>query len=516
MDAAQLSSPGDVLANRYRIEEVIGQGGFGAVFRATQLNLNRGVALKVLLPSLVTSVGNLDRFRREAELAQQLEHPNTVRLYDFGQHEGMLFLVFELLRGQALDALISTNGPSPPARVARLVSQVLKSLMEAHSRGIVHRDIKPSNIFVTSFQGEPDFVKVLDFGIAKPVMNRESTTLTSDGQLIGTPSYMAPEQVVGDQLGPWTDVYALGLVMAEALSGQVVFTGQTSMKVCMDQASSDPAPLPAAVFQSPLGQIVQKATQKVPANRYASAEDMFADLQATASMLTHQPSHGAAASHSEGAHVAGPSMVYGATEVPTGDRGMAPGASYPHVTPQLTPPALAASASTTAGQVTTGSAGSGSKSGPLVVALVLGGLVVVGTFFVGLAAIGASIDDDDIDPAPFVEGPAALPISVAGLEDLESEDVEQRIRRAGFGFTGTPSVRDEPGVRASVFPVSGAGRSGVVTFFEYEDEGLASAHEIGLRGQPGAAAREGASLIHVSVTPDKQASLELLRAILTQ
>lgn len=503
MAPAPLLAPGDILANRYRIEEVIGKGGFGAVFRATQLNLGRSVALKVLLPTLVDSVGNIDRFRREAELAQQLEHPNTVRLYDFGQHEGMLFLVFELLRGQALDAIIAQAGPSLPDRVARLASQVLKSLMEAHSRGIVHRDIKPSNIFVASFQGEPDFVKVLDFGIAKPVTHRDKNTLTSDGQIIGTPSYMAPEQVTGDKLGPWTDVYSLGLVMAEALTGQVVFTGATSMKVCMDQASPDPVPLPAGVFQSALGEVVHRATQKVPANRYTSAEDMLAALEVAAKSLPQSSHHAPVPAPHQTAGAAAPAqsaLAYQGTH----------GGALAEASAQAPSPVVvdAGELGAPTGAVER-KVPARSSSAALVIALLAGGLVVVGTFVFGLIVLGASFDDEDA-----FGGSATTPSGSGDLAVLTSDDVEERIEEAGFAFAVTPSIRDDPGVRTSVFPVIRNGQTGVVTFYQFRSATDAIATEAEVRRQPGASARQGVNVIHVRIGGSSSESQELLGSII--
>jgi len=216
--------PGDVVAGRYRVEALLGRGGFGVVYQAVQLNMGRGVALKVLLAEALAHVEGFARFRHEAELAQRLSHPNTVRLYDFGETEaGLPFTAWELLRGRPLDATLRAERTLSPPRVARIGAQVLKSLMEAHEIGIVHRDVKPSNLFLCEFTGETDFVKVLDFGIAKSLSNGPG--LTRDGAILGTPSYMAPEQVAGEEVTPATDLYALGLVMAEALAGRPVFSG---------------------------------------------------------------------------------------------------------------------------------------------------------------------------------------------------------------------------------------------------------------------------------------------------
>src|SRR5688572_23444445 len=199
--------PGAVVAGRYRVEELVGRGGFGMVFRATQLNLGRAVALKMLLPELLVGK-SLERFYREAQLAQRLEHPNCIRVYDVGDADGYPYIACEFLRGRPLDELLHEQGPQPVPRVARIGIQVLKALMEAHSLGIVHRDIKPSNIMLCDYAGEPDFVKVLDFGIAKQLSETDAPAITAFGGLVGTPAYMAPEQVKTGVVGPGTDLYA--------------------------------------------------------------------------------------------------------------------------------------------------------------------------------------------------------------------------------------------------------------------------------------------------------------------
>ncbi len=270
--------PGDVVAGRYRIDSVLGQGGFGVVFKAEQLALGRSVALKMLLPEAIQHDQGLSRFRREAQLAQRLEHPHTVRLYDFGQTDlGLPYIAFELLRGRGLDEALRQDGPMPAARVAHIVAQVLKSLMEAHALGIIHRDIKPPNIFLCDIPGERDFVKVLDFGIAKPTTSN-ATVLTQAGLSLGTPPFMSPEQVRGETLGPPSDLYSLGLLMAELLTGRMVYEG-TATDVFMEQISPRPVPLPESLRYSPLAGVLFRATEKDLTRRYASAEQMLRDLE---------------------------------------------------------------------------------------------------------------------------------------------------------------------------------------------------------------------------------------------
>ncbi len=276
---------GDIVAGRYRVEALLGRGGFGVVYRAVQLDAGREVALKVLLAEALDQADSLARFRREAELAQRLEHPNTVRLHDFGETErGLPFIAWEMLRGRSLDEVIRAEGGLATPRVAVIAVQALKALMEAHQRGVVHRDVKPSNLFLCQVSGERDFVKVLDFGIAKSLS--AGAGLTQDGAILGTPGYMAPEQVASGDVTPATDLYALGLVMAEAIAGRPVFAGDSGLAVCMAQLSDAPVPLPPVVLASPLAAVITRATRKAPAARFASAAEMLAQIEASTPSLS--------------------------------------------------------------------------------------------------------------------------------------------------------------------------------------------------------------------------------------
>jgi serine/threonine-protein kinase len=277
-DPAVKLPQGTLIGGRYRVEEPLGQGGYGAVFRATQLNLDRPVAIKLLLGE-AHGEDATERFRREAETLQQLEHPNIVRLLDFGVGEGGApYLVFELLLGQTLDQLIRAEGPLPASRVARVAEQVLKALMEAHARGFVHRDIKPANIFLSNFQGEPDFVKVLDFGIAKGAHTR---ALTGQGMVVGTLPYMSPEQLgAPGEIGSATDLFALGLTMAEALTGEPVYKDVLLPQLIESHRGPDPVLFPPVVLASPLAQVIQRACQKHPELRHANAKEMLNHLMA--------------------------------------------------------------------------------------------------------------------------------------------------------------------------------------------------------------------------------------------
>jgi serine/threonine protein kinase len=270
---AEIPGPGTLLGERYRLDELIGEGAFSQVFRASDLQSNEDVALKLLGAGSV-EVAGLERFRREAELARKLVHPNSVRLLDFDLESTPAFIVYELLEGQTLESLLAKEGPMSEAGVVVIASQVLMSVREAHSIGAVHRDIKPANIFICRGVG---LVKVLDFGIARTTGNAEAP-LTAAGLLIGTPRYMPPEQIRGSEPIPAMDVYAVGMMMAEMLTGEPVLRC-TAVEACLAQLEPARIPLPERVERSGLAAVIRRATEKDLDVRYANAAEMLAGLR---------------------------------------------------------------------------------------------------------------------------------------------------------------------------------------------------------------------------------------------
>ncbi|MEP7122867.1 MAG: serine/threonine-protein kinase [Byssovorax sp.] len=427
--------PGTLIGDRYRIEQRIGQGGFGAVFQATQLNLGRAVALKVLHADLLEG-GGLQRFQREAALVQRLEHPNIVRLLDFGRaQDGSPFLVFELLKGQTLESVIVRTHGVPAARVARIAGQILKALMEAHSLGIVHRDIKPANVFVSDFQGERDFVKLLDFGIAT---GNDEQVLTRRGEVVGTPAYMAPEQVSGRGATFASDLYALGLLMSEALSGRPVFEGMSGVEIAHAQISANPVPHAAAALQSPLGQVIHRATQKQPERRYASAGEMLAHLEAA------MPGERVSGAGPTPAGIDSASAIQRAY-APTGMLGTpsgAPSASYPGASPgQAATPARKAKGSTS----------------PWVVYSVVGvggGVILGGLALLVVAITGRSnTPSRAAGPAPSGSAAGAAATALSWTSGSEMNTVEAKIN-ADAVVDFVTFVRD-PGLRLCAFDGTG-------------------------------------------------------------
>jgi len=225
---------GRIFDRRYRINELIGSGGMGAVYRATQLGMNREVALKVLGRGVADSDKQAHRFKQEAHASSRLQHPNTIRVFDSGQTEdGRLFLAMEYLKGDTLTEVLKRGKTLSIDRAGHIVRQICKSLAEAHQNGIVHRDLKPDNIFITDIFGEQDFVKVLDFGIAKSSDSEEMASLTQTGFICGTPRYLSPEQALGRPVDGRSDLYSLGVILYEVLTGAPPFMAATPIALVM-------------------------------------------------------------------------------------------------------------------------------------------------------------------------------------------------------------------------------------------------------------------------------------------
>lgn len=273
---------GDLLKDRYRIERPLGEGGFAAVFKAFDTTTGANVAIKILDPLMSRRQEFSQRFLREVETISALTHYNTIRVTDKGEtSSGCLFLVMELLEGGSLDDLIEDKGPMPPFLVRSVATQVLRSLSEAHSKNIIHRDIKPANIFLVQMPGENDHVKVLDFGIAKSMDGGEEAALTSTGQVMCSPHYVAPERVVDHVTVPSSDIYSLGVSMIEMLEGKPPYTSDTPIQLVMKHARlDDPVPMLPSTAEGPLGAIIRKATAKDHRQRYQSALEMLQDLKA--------------------------------------------------------------------------------------------------------------------------------------------------------------------------------------------------------------------------------------------
>jgi eukaryotic-like serine/threonine-protein kinase len=279
---------GQTVNGKYFIHQLLGRGGMGDVYKATHLTLDRPVALKLLKKLFHSDPSLVQRFHREARAASRLNHPNSITIIDFGQtDDGALFMAMEFLAGRPLERVVSDEHPLPEWRVVHMGAQILAALGEAHSLGIIHRDLKPANVMVEPRRDEPDFVKVLDFGIAK--LNEPGgggAGLTQAGIVCGTPGYMSPEQVRGEELDARSDLYAVGVILYEMLTGVLPFESDTPMGLVTKHLVEDPPPLgvraPGVVVSPALEGIIMRALARDRTHRFASADDMRAHLLACA------------------------------------------------------------------------------------------------------------------------------------------------------------------------------------------------------------------------------------------
>ncbi len=262
---------GKELDGRYQIIEKLGEGGMGAVYRASQLGLGREVAIKVVSSHLVSDPDVVKRFLREAKLASRLTHPNAVAVLDFNQTEdGLFYLVMELVAGRTLDKAIEEEKIFKPARLVRIGAQVCDALEGAHSLSIVHRDLKPSNIMLLA--SGRDLVKVLDFGLAKSVAPDQAvTTMTNAGALLGTPAFMPPELALGEPCDGRADLYSLGIILYLLGSGQLPFMSDSVHELIAMQGTETAPPM----FGVPpaIAQVIDRMLQKRPADRYQTAAE---------------------------------------------------------------------------------------------------------------------------------------------------------------------------------------------------------------------------------------------------
>jgi beta-lactam-binding protein with PASTA domain/tRNA A-37 threonylcarbamoyl transferase component Bud32 len=261
---------------RYEVLERVGAGGMAEVYRARDELLGRDVAVKVLSERFARDLSFVERFRREAQSAANLNHPNIVSLYDYGSDNGTYFIVMEYIDGRPLDDIIRREGVLLPERAAEIASDIAEALHKAHGGGLVHRDIKPSNVMITS-GGQ---TKVTDFGIARAVASDGEQTVTQTGMVIGTASYLSPEQAQGNPVDARSDVYSLGCVLYEMLTGSPPFQGESPLAIAYKHVREDPPPPSHANPDVPaaLDAIVMKALAKNPENRFSSALEMKHDL----------------------------------------------------------------------------------------------------------------------------------------------------------------------------------------------------------------------------------------------
>jgi serine/threonine-protein kinase len=290
---------GETVDGRYRVLERIGSGGMGIVYKVEHLRMGKIAAMKVLHRDLVAHADVVKRFRREAEAVSRLANPHTVQTFDFGTAGGALYLVMEYVRGEDLGTILRRDGPMPWARAAPIFVQICEALAEAHELGIVHRDLKPENIVVVHGKDGRDHAKVLDFGLAK-ISAREEPAADSTGQgmIIGTPFYMAPEQIRGEELDGRADVYALGAVLYRVLTGEPPFAAQSPVgvltKALTDELVAPRRRKPELGLPETVDRVVTRAMARSRDERYPTVDALKADLERAAPGAEPAPRVGAA------------------------------------------------------------------------------------------------------------------------------------------------------------------------------------------------------------------------------
>lgn len=273
---------GTLLGDRFQVQARIGHGGSGAVYRAEHVTLRRKVAVKVLHKELSHDELAVERFRREATTVTEIDNDHIVEIYDFGRtRDGRLYLAMELLEGETLDALLARERTLPVSQVADILIQVGSALVEAHAIGYVHRDVRPRNIYLAVRHGQPAFIKLLDFGLAKLVEPDAHVSSTNLGMTFGDPRYMSPEQARGDRVDRRSDLYQLGCVAYEMLTGAPPFVGDRVLAILTKQVNEIPEPLPTRRPDAPLWieAACAKLLAKDPDNRFATATRMIDALQ---------------------------------------------------------------------------------------------------------------------------------------------------------------------------------------------------------------------------------------------
>jgi eukaryotic-like serine/threonine-protein kinase len=277
---------GRVIADRFKIVSLIARGGMGKVYRAEQAPLGRLCAVKVLNPNYN---GDADpefhqRFFREASITSQISHPNSVTIFDYGKTDDEIYyMAMEYLEGQTLHHALREGGVMSEERVGRIAAQICRALREAHSLDVIHRDLKPANIFLTRHGDDEDFVKVLDFGLVKHLSERPEEQLTQTGLFMGSPKYMAPEQIQGGHVDARTDIYSLGIIMYEMLAGKVPFDRPTSVNILMAHVGEPPPPMrevnPNLVCSPVFEELVMRCIAKDPAERYRTMEEVLVSIK---------------------------------------------------------------------------------------------------------------------------------------------------------------------------------------------------------------------------------------------
>lgn len=273
---------GKVIDGKYKIQSILGEGGMAVVYRAYHDKMERTVVIKVMQGWLLSNRNAVERFEREAKLTAKLNHPNIVTVFDCGVLNGKEpYLVMEFIKGESLGDKIARQGALPCATAANIIIQICRGLQEAHNSGVIHRDLKPDNILLQDRTDRPDWVKIVDFGISH--LAQGSKRLTKTGKMVGTPEYIAPEQLKDKPIDIRTDLYALGIILYETLTGRVPFEGESAESILMKHLLESPPPMSEMIDDlgdgSAFDEVVDKALKKDPDERYQTATELRLDVE---------------------------------------------------------------------------------------------------------------------------------------------------------------------------------------------------------------------------------------------
>ncbi|HEY9684349.1 MAG TPA: serine/threonine-protein kinase [Drouetiella sp.] len=285
---------GRTISNRFLVESIIGEGGMGVVYKASQAESKQQVAVKILRPELMNDELAVRRFKHEAVATSRLSHPHIVAMYDYGSTvDGYLFMVMEIIEGKSLAKLVHERRSLSAMRTNRIIGQVCQALEHAHQNGVIHRDLKPGNILLTTTDDEEDYVKLVDFGIAKLILpdgQVDETQIEQEGEVLGSPLYMSPEQCLGREIDGRCDIYALGVVLYETLMGKGPFVGRTAQETIEMQLQKAPAPFatkrPDLQLPARLEAVVFKALAKKAGERQQTMRQLALELDEATTKAT--------------------------------------------------------------------------------------------------------------------------------------------------------------------------------------------------------------------------------------
>ncbi len=439
---------GQVLGGKYRVMARVGEGGMGALYMAQHTELGRPVAVKVLVEKLSKDEKYLRRFQQEAKLAASLSHPNVTHVYDYGQLEsGAPYLVMDYLEGKTLAALLQERGYLSVAAALPIFQQICKGLAHAHGRGLVHRDLKPSNIMLTESDGER-IAKVLDFGIAKEVDNTQH--LTQTGELFGSPLYMSPEQCSGSQIDARSDIYSIGCLLYEVLSGNVPLRGDTIVQTIFKHMNELPPPIkevcPPANVSPAVEDVIRKAMAKNRDERYQTVGEMS---EALFRAVSGAASAAAPAAAAVGAAAAG---VAPATAAPLEDKTVV----------DITGGGGASSKSSAAAS---DSAATSNKSGGIVISPIAGIAILLAAFaLLGAVALIVGVAGRNPPDRPPPEGQSSVSLNLPSADsDAAQEAADQAQDAAQDAADAEQDRRDEAQDQAngdpdSIFVYDGKGK----------------------------------------------------------